>query len=72
MSDGTELEPRDYYLAVKRRDYTDQPWRWEIWAAGKAKAVARSERRFATISEAMRQGKSALKVLLHTKFPDAA
>jgi hypothetical protein len=72
MSDETELGPGDFHLAVKRRDYTDEPWRWEIWAAGKAKAVAHSQQRFATVSEAMKQGKAALKGLLQTKFPDAA
>ena len=37
---------------MKRREYMDAPLRWEIWAAG------------ATMSEAMKQGKAALKALL--------
>ena len=48
----TELEPGDFHVAVKRREYMDAPLRWEIWAAG------------ATMSEAMKQGKAALKALL--------
>jgi hypothetical protein len=72
MSDETELEPSDFHLAVKRRDYTAAPWRWEIWAAGKTRAVAHSERHFATMSEAMKQGKAALRALLQKKFPNAA
>jgi hypothetical protein len=57
---------------VKRREYTNSPWRWEIWAAGRAKAVARSTRHFASMSEAMKQGKAALKAILQKKFPNAA
>jgi hypothetical protein len=67
-----ELEPGDFHLAVKRREFSEIPWRWEIWAAGKGKAVAQSERHFPTMSEAMRQGKAALKALLQKKFPNAA
>jgi hypothetical protein len=72
MSDETELEPIDFHLAVKRREFTTMPWRWEIWAPGKTRPVAQSEIHFATMTEAMRQGKAALKVLLKKKFPDAA
>jgi hypothetical protein len=72
MSDETELEPGDFHIAVKRRDYTDTPWRWEIWAAGKTRAVAQSAADFTTMSEAMKQGKAELKILLQKKFPSAA
>jgi hypothetical protein len=66
LGNGTqmELKPSDFHVAVKRREYAATPWRWEIWAAGKTKAVAQSERHFATMSEAMRQGKEALKAAL--------
>jgi hypothetical protein len=67
-----DLTPNDFHLAVKRREHTDTPWRWEISAAGKPKAVAQSERHFATMSEAMKHGKAALKALLQKKFPNAA
>jgi hypothetical protein len=72
MSKELQLEPGDFHLAVKRRVSTDTPWRWEIWAAGKTKAVAQSDRQFGTMSEAMKHGKAALKILLQRKFPDAA
>jgi hypothetical protein len=72
MSEELELEPGDFHLAVKRRDSTETPWRWEIWAAGKTKAVAQSERHFVTMSEALKQGKAALKALLQRRFPTAA
>jgi len=72
MSDETELEPFDFHLAVKRREHAMTPWRWEIWAAGKTRPVVQSAAQFATMSEAMKKGKAALKVLLQEKFPDAA
>jgi len=72
MSEEMELEPGYFHLAVKRREYTSSPWRWEIWAAGKAKAVAQSDRHFTTMSAAMKQGKAALKGLLQKRFPNAA
>jgi hypothetical protein len=72
MADNMELERADFHVAVKRREYSDTPWRWEIWAAGKTRAVAQSEAHFATMSEAIKRGKAALKVLLQTKFPNAA
>jgi hypothetical protein len=67
-----ELEPGDFHVAVKRREFTDTPWRWEIWAAGKTRAVAQSERHFATMSQAIKQGKAALKQLLRKRFSNAA
>jgi hypothetical protein len=72
MSDDKDLGPGDFHVAIRRREYTDTPWRWEIWAAGKAKPVAQAEKPVATMSEAMKQGKAALRTLLKRKFPDAA
>jgi hypothetical protein len=72
MCDESELEPSDFHIAVKRREYTDTPWRWEIWAAGRTRPVEHSNRQFASMSEAMKQGKAALKCLLQKKFPTAA
>ena len=71
MSEKTELEPTDFHLAVKRREYTLTPWKWEIWAAGKSRPVAQSEAYFATMSDATKQGKAALKALLEKKFSTA-
>jgi hypothetical protein len=72
MTVEMELEPGDFHIAVKRREHTDTPWRWEIWAAGKTRPVAQSERHFETMSEATKQGKAALKSLLQKRFPNAA
>jgi hypothetical protein len=65
MSDNIKAshEP-EFHLAVKRRDTGSAPWRWEIWAAGRSRYVARSTRSFASASEATRDGKAALKALL--------
>jgi hypothetical protein len=67
-----EMERGDYHVAVRRREHTETPWRWEIWAAGKSKAVEHSEGHYATMSGALKHGKAALKELLRKRFPDAA
>jgi hypothetical protein len=67
-----ELEPNDYHVAVRRREHSDTPWRWEIWAAGKTKAVQQSKQHFATMSDATKAGKTALRDLLRERFPTAA
>jgi hypothetical protein len=52
-------EPVDYTLAIKNRGRPPKSWRWEIYAAGKSKAIKQSEF-FATMAEATRDGKLAL------------
>jgi len=49
----------DYSLAIKNKGRPPQPWRWEIYLAGKSKPVEQSEF-FETMSEATRTGKAAL------------
>ena len=68
----TEMEPDDFHVAVRRREHTKTPWRWEIWAAAQTRAVDQSKRHFETMSEAMREGKARLQTLLQKRFPDAA
>jgi hypothetical protein len=72
MSEETDLEPGDFHLAVRRREHTETPWRWEIWAAGRTKAVEQSEQNYSTMSAAIKAGKAALKSLLRKRFPSAA
>ena len=55
----TPPDPIDYTLAIKNKGRPPKPWRWEIYAAGKSKAVGQSEF-FETMSEATRAGKAAL------------
>ena len=52
-------DPFDYTLAIKNKGRSPRPWRWEIYMAGKAKAVQQSEF-FETMSGATRAGKAAL------------
>ena len=59
MDDMSPFDPLDYTLAVKHRGGPAKPWRWEIGAPGKSKAILQSEL-FATMSEASRAGKAAL------------
>jgi hypothetical protein len=72
MSDDVKFTPADYSVVVKRRDAGEKPWRWEIWVAGKSRHIERSEQPFATMSEATREGKAALKTFLAKRFSDAA
>jgi hypothetical protein len=59
MKKVESLEFSDYTLAIKNKGRAPRPWRWEIYAAGKAKAVQQSDF-FETMSEATRAGKAAL------------
>jgi hypothetical protein len=61
--DTDDLRPEDYHLAVRRREHSEKPWRWEIWAAGRTKVTAQSEHFYPTMSEATRDGKAALRML---------
>ena len=55
-------DPFDYGLAIKNRGRPPRCWRWEIYEAGKSKAVRQSDF-FGTMSEATRAGKAALSEL---------
>ena len=65
-----ELEPGDFHVAVRRREHTLTLWR--CWAAVHTKAVEQSKCHYATMTEAMREGKAASKALLQKHFPDGA
>jgi hypothetical protein len=54
----------DFSVVVKNRARPPKPWRWEIYRAGKAAPIGRSEIFFETMSEAHRMGKAALRLLL--------
>ena len=59
METTASFDPIDYTLAIKNKGRPPKSWRWEIYAAGKSKAVRQSEF-FETMSEATRAGKAAL------------
>jgi hypothetical protein len=67
-----EFQQSDYSMVVKRRDNGPKPWRWEIWVAGRSRHVERSAQPYATMAEATREGKAALKACLSRLFPHAA
>ena len=58
------IEQTDYSVAVKRRAPPPNPWRWEIYRAGKRNPVEQSSVYFQTMTMASRAGKEALKQLL--------
>jgi len=59
MKTMSSFDPIEYTLAIKNKGRPPKSWRWEIYAAGKSKAVRQSEF-FETMSEATRAGKAAL------------
>jgi hypothetical protein len=59
----------DFSVVVKRKGQTPNPWRWEIYRAGRNSAIKCSEIFFPTMTEASRAGKVALNVLL-SEHPD--
>jgi hypothetical protein len=58
------IEHSDFSVVVKRRGPPPNPWRWEIYRAGRNSAIVCSEIFFATMTEASRAGRAALNVLL--------
>ena len=60
----SEFDPEDYAVVVKLRADPPNPWKWEIYCAGKRLPVEQSESRFASMGEAHSAGKRALEQLL--------
>jgi hypothetical protein len=69
MENELSFNPSDYSLAIKNRGRSPKPWKWEINAAGKSKAVVQSAF-FETMSEATRAGKMALAQFRAKKQPN--
>jgi hypothetical protein len=65
----TDLEPGDFHVVVKRNNHVEPSWRWEIFAAGRAKFILRADKSFPTMTEATREGKAALKTYIEKEFP---
>jgi len=62
-------EHLDFSVAVKNRGRPPNPWKWEIYRAGRSSPIKQSEVYFDTMSEATRAGKKALSLLL-SEFHD--
>jgi hypothetical protein len=56
----TQAKRADFSLAIKSRGKPPNPWRWEIYRAGRSSAVALSSDFFPTTATALRAGKQAL------------
>jgi hypothetical protein len=62
------IDHPDFSVVVKHRGTPPNPWRWEIYRAGRNSAIECSEIFFATVTEASRAGKAALSVLLSEHY----
>jgi hypothetical protein len=55
----------DYSVVIKLRDKGPNPWRWEIYRAGRNSLIAHSLINFPSMALATRAGKESLKLLLN-------
>jgi hypothetical protein len=56
----TRYEQADFSVVVKSRGRPPNPWRWEIYRAGRSSAVEQSLEFFPTMTAANKSGKEAL------------
>ena len=59
-----KFDPTDYSVVVKSRGTPPNPWKWEIYRAGRSSPIKQSSVYFHTMAMANRAGKEALKELL--------
>jgi hypothetical protein len=50
----------DFSVVIKSRGKPPNPWRWEIYRAGRSSAIAQSVELFTTVSAAKKAGERAL------------
>ena len=63
------FEPSDYSVVVKNTAKDDpDPWRWEIYRAGRSSPVEQAAACFETITKAHRAGRDALKLFLDKHY----
>jgi hypothetical protein len=65
----SRFERDDFSVVVKSRGQPPNPWRWEIYRAGRSSAVEQSATFFPTMTAAHKAGKEAL-ARLFKKFED--
>jgi hypothetical protein len=58
------FDDTDYSVVVKHRARPPNPWRWEIYRAGRNSPMGQSPIRFRTMAAANKAGKAALKQFL--------
>jgi len=61
---GKDFDPSDYSVVVKHRAPPPNPWRWEIYRAGRSSPVERSSIYFQSRGMANSAGREALTRLL--------
>jgi hypothetical protein len=62
--DKLRFDETDYSVVVKNRADPPNPWRWEIYRAGRSNAIGQSPNFFQTMTAASKAGKMALKQLM--------
>ena len=62
--DKLRFDETDYSVVVKNRADPPNPWRWEIYRAGRSNAIDLSPNFFQTMAGASKAGKTALKQLM--------
>ena|ERR1700739_4594950 len=62
--DKVGFDDSDYSVVVKNRGLPPNPWRWEIYRAGRSSPIRQSPIFFRTMAAANKAGKAALKQLL--------
>src|ERR1700675_3223759 len=67
MSIYIRYQPTDFSVVVKSRGKPPNPWRWEIYRAGRSSAVEQSSVFFPTMAAANKAGKTALAQLFKKK-----
>ena len=63
------FDETDYSVVVKNRAPPPNPWRWEIYRAGRSSAIGQSPIFFQTMVAASKAGKAALKQLMGELTP---
>src|SRR5579859_5671558 len=56
----TRYQASDFSVVIKARREPPNPWRWEIYCAGRSSAVEQSSEYFTTMNAANKAGKEAL------------
>jgi hypothetical protein len=62
--DMVGFDNTDYSVVVKIRGSPANPWKWEIYRAGRSSPIGQSPIFFRTVAAANKAGKAALKQLL--------
>ena len=63
------IDHSDFSVVVKQRGRLPDPWKWEIYRAGRTSPIDQSKAFFNTATEASHEGKKVLKLFL-SEFQD--